>query len=145
MLIALGNGLGGFAAGRLADDWPARRLLVALPAASAVALFGLIAVSGATATIACLALVGFCYGAMIAAYPVATVAYVGVALSARAYGRVFTAWGLAGLGAPWLAGVVFDASGGYAPALVMAGVAALASVALAASLPAPDQPAPDQK
>ena len=138
MLIALGSGLGGFAAGRLGDDWPARRLLVVLPAASAVALFGLIAVSGATATIACLALVGFFYGAMIAAYPVATVAYVGVELSARAYGRVFTAWGVAGLGAPWLAGVVFDASGGYTPALVLAGVAALASVALAASLPEPD-------
>ena len=138
MLIALGNGLGGFAVGRLADAWPARRLLAVLPVASAVALFALIAVSGATATIVCLALLGFFYGAMIAAYPVATVAYVGVVLSARAYGRVFTAWGLAGLGAPWLAGVVFDASGGYTPALVLAGVAARASAALAASLPNSD-------
>ena len=139
MVIALGNGLGSFAAGRVSDTWPARRLLVSLPAASVAALIGLIAVSGVTATIICLALVGFFYGATKAAYPVATMAYVGVSLSARACGRIFIAWGLAGLGAPWLAGVVFDTNGSYTPALILAAVAALASVALAASLPAPER------
>ena len=102
-------------------------------------MIGLIAVSGVTATIICLALVGFFYGATKAAYPVATMAYVGVSLSARACGRIFIAWGLAGLGAPWLAGVVFDTNGSYTPALILAAVAALASVALAASLPAPER------
>jgi hypothetical protein len=51
------------------------------------------------------------------------------------YGLVFTAWGLAGLGAPWLAGVLFDAGGGYGPALIIAAGAALASALAVGLLP----------
>jgi len=52
----------------------------------------------------------------------------------RAYGRVFTAWGLAGLLAPWTAGRIFDVSGGYDAAMLVAAAVALISVACAATL-----------
>jgi OFA family oxalate/formate antiporter-like MFS transporter len=65
--------------------------------------------------------------------------YVGVMAAARVYGLVFTAWGLAGLVRPWLAGYFFDVSGSYSMALWLAALAALAgmlSMAVALLLPA---------
>merc|ERR1711871_1290401 len=55
---------------------------------------------------------------------------VGADLFARAYGVIFLAWGLAGLTAPWLAGLLFDFSGGYDAALLLG----LASAATAAAV-----------
>ena len=52
---------------------------------------------------------------------------------ARAFGRVFTAWGVAGLVAPSLAGLLYDWSGNYRAAIFMALGAALAGLMLASS------------
>lgn len=136
-LIAVGNALGGFAAGALADRFSIRLLLVALPLVSAAALVGLAAAGQPTAAIFCLAIIGFCYGAIIALYPVATTHYVGLGEPAKAYGRVFTAWGLAGLLGPWVAGLLFDLGGGYGPAALAAGAAAVMSAGAALLLPEP--------
>ena len=135
IVIALGNALGGFLAGRLADLWSMRVLLAGLPLISAAALGLLAAVEGAAAAIGALALVGFAYGAIIAVFPVVTARYFEMTLYAKAYGRIFTAWGLAGLGAPWLAGRLYDLSGGYTVALLLAAVAALGAALLALLLP----------
>ncbi len=136
MVIAVGNALGGFVAGALADRWPVRRLLVLLPLVSAAALLALTLSAGPAAAIAGLGVIGFAYGAVIAVYPVAVAAYVGIDLAAKAYGRVFIAWGLAGLAAPWLAGLLFDARGDYALSLLLAAGAGLLSASVAAILPA---------
>ncbi len=136
MVIAIGNAVGGFVAGALADRFPVRRLLVLLPLVSAAALLALAFSAGPAAAIAGLGVIGFAYGAVIAVYPVAVAAYVGIDLAAKAYGRVFIAWGLAGLAAPWLAGLLFDARGDYGLALLLAAGAGLLSAAVAAILPA---------
>jgi OFA family oxalate/formate antiporter-like MFS transporter len=78
--------------------------------------------------------VGGAYGAIIVAYPVAIVDGFGSARSASVYGRVFTAWGVAGLSGPWLAGLLFDMSGGYDTAIQMAIGIALLSVLIAFKL-----------
>ena len=73
---------------------------------------------------------GFTYGAIIAIYPVAVLHLVAQQVSARAYGYVFTAWGLAGLLGPWIAGVLFDERQSYTHALVLAsGTSALSVIA----------------
>ena len=97
-----------------------------------VALLLLNPVAGGFAVISLLALIGFSYGAIIAVYPVAISNYFGEA-GPRVYGQVFTAWGFAGLVAPWTAGLIFDGSDGYAPALVVAAVIAGLSALAAAT------------
>jgi OFA family oxalate/formate antiporter-like MFS transporter len=78
-----------------------------------------------------LAIAGFAYGAIIAIYPVAIAACFGED-GARAYGRVFIAWGVAGLLAPWCAGVIYDARGEYDLAMLIAALVALLSAVSAA-------------
>jgi len=138
MLIALGNAVGGICAGLLADRVAARSLILGLPLLSGAALLTLAADLAPGQVIATLVVIGFAYGAIIAVYPVVTVAYFGLAQSARAYGRIFTAWGVAGLAGPFLAGVVYDGSGSYGKAALIA--AGLAGVSAAAIVFLPRQP-----
>ena len=77
-------------------------------------------------------LVGFSYGSIIAIYPVAIADRFG-RHGPQAYGRVFLAWGIAGLVAPWSAGYIFDCFAGYQPALLIAAAVALLSAICAAA------------
>ncbi len=124
--IGIGSASGGFFAGWLVDRWPLRRLLVGLPLLAAVALVSISLSSAAETVVALLSLVGFSYGAVIAVYPVAIAAGFGES-GPKAYGQVFTAWGFAGLVAPWSAGLLFDWRGGYDLALLAAAALALLS------------------
>jgi OFA family oxalate/formate antiporter-like MFS transporter len=129
--IGIGSALGGFAAGWMLGRWPMRGLLVGLPMLSTLGLLSIALVSGATEVVLLLSLVGFSYGAVIAVYPVAIAERFGE-YGPWAYGRVFTAWGLAGLLAPWMAGLIYDLRGGYDTAmLIAAGIAVLSAVCAA--------------
>ena len=134
-LIGFGNALGGFVAGFIADRCSPRWLLVILALISAAALVMLAYAIGPALALASLATIGFAYGATIAIYPYAVSHYCGVLQAPRIYGRVFTAWGIAGLLSPSLAGIVFDSVGGYKPALFAAATAAIGSAIVAGRLP----------
>jgi OFA family oxalate/formate antiporter-like MFS transporter len=130
MIIGIGSALGGFVAGWLVDRWSATRFLVGLPLLSAAALLCVGVTSSALATLSLLAIVGFSYGAIIAIYPVAISDTYGES-GPRAYGRIFIAWGFAGLLAPWSAGLIYDLHGNYHLAMVIAAVVALLSAVFA--------------
>ena len=132
MMIGVGSALGGFLAGWMIDRWPVTRFLVGLPLLASAALLLIGPLNGSFAVIALLSVVGFSYGSIIAVYPVVISNYFDAA-GPRVYGQVFTAWGFAGLVAPWTAGLIFDWFDGYAPALVVAAIIAGLS-ALAAAL-----------
>jgi OFA family oxalate/formate antiporter-like MFS transporter len=134
-LIAAGNALGRLAGGWLADLVDPRLLLVAAGVAEGVALLVSAAVPAVPVALAALTIVGLGYGAMSSLYPVATGQLFGARNLARVYGRVFTAWGIAGLFAPLLAAALFDLTGGYRISLVLAGGAALGAAAVALLLP----------
>jgi OFA family oxalate/formate antiporter-like MFS transporter len=131
MVIAFGNMLGGLAAGVLSDRIRLSTLLTLLPLISALVLTISAASSNALLLLISLILVGFCYGSIIAVYPVAVIKLFGEASSSRIYGRVFTAWGLAGLLGPWLAGLLYDITGGYTLAMLAAATSSALSVLVA--------------
>jgi OFA family oxalate/formate antiporter-like MFS transporter len=130
-IVAVGN-VAGSLIGGLAGERLGARAALALPLGlTAVALGLLLAVPAAG-----LALIGLCglaYGWLIAAIPVVIRQSLGPAAFAAAFGRVFTAWGVAGLVAPSLAGLLYDWSGNYRAAIFMALGAALAGLMLASS------------
>jgi OFA family oxalate/formate antiporter-like MFS transporter len=129
-LVVFANMAGGLLAGWSADQMSVNRLLKGLPLLSAVALLLLAVVQGTYVLLAGLALVGLAYGALIALFPVAVYERFGAAASARIYGRIFTAWGIAGLSAPWLAGMLYDRFGNYTAAMLVAGLISLLSAGL---------------
>jgi OFA family oxalate/formate antiporter-like MFS transporter len=126
--IAMFNLMGSLVAGRLADRLPLGGLLASLTLLTTVALAGLAVFGKTFGVLGGLGLVGFAYGGTIAAYPAAIAKRYGIHHGARVYGRVFTAWGCAGLVGPWFAGLLFDWGGDYRAALLTAAAVGLMSV-----------------
>ena len=130
-LLAAGN-----LAGRLGAGWWSDRVgrlpaLAAALAATAVGVVGLAVASTPAVVLTGLLVVGLAYGATCALVPAATADRVGARAFPAVYGRVFTAWGCAGLLAPLLGGRVADAGGPPVGLLLLAVPLALAAVALA--------------
>ena len=129
--LTVANAGGGAVIAILLGRFNQWRLLVLLPLASCGALISLAAGSGVATTIISLTIVGATYGAIIAVYPFAVFELAGPLAYPAAYGRVFTAWGFAGLAGPFLAGAIFDIQGSYRIALVVAALASVAGALLA--------------
>lgn len=128
-LVAIGNGIGRLAGGLLCDWLPPRRFLTLLLLVAALCLFMLLIWSSVAAAMLALTIVGIGYGSVAGAYPVIVSKIYGLVHVSRAYGRVFTAWGLAALAGPYVGGLLFDWAGGYDLAIaVAAGAALLASL-----------------
>lgn len=134
MVIAAFNLLGSLIGGRLVDKVRPEGLLAVLAVITTCALISLVVFGRLGGLLISLSVIGFAYGGTIAAYPAAIAKLFGVKDSARIYGRVFTAWGCAGLLGPWFAGFLFDISKDYQLALLIAAafglVSALAMVLL---------------
>ena len=111
-----------------------QRLLVVLPAATAVALMlGGLALGGGdgTVAVAMVAIVALSYGAVIALYPAVVHDRFGVDGYPSAYGRIFTAWGTAGLVGPMGAGLLFETNNTYHVPILLAALAAAGSAVIA--------------
>ncbi len=108
-----------------------RRLAVGLPVATSVLASAGAMVATAPVTATVVPGVALAYGSIIALYPAIVRDRYGPDGYPAAYGRVFTAWGVAGLVGPLGAGTLFDATGGYRLPLLLASVAAAASALVA--------------
>lgn len=127
-LIAGFSLAGSLLGGWLADAMSPKLLLTGLAVSASGILLALAVSEPGLQVLAGLGCIGFCYGAIISIYPSLIAKRYGMANSPRIYGRVFTAWGAAGLAGPWLAGALFDAAGNYSIALATAGVLSLVSM-----------------
>lgn len=122
VLVAVGNVVGGLCVGLVANGKRHNLLLklYSVLSLASVALVLLPATLGEVFTLLGLFLVGLGYGAIIALYPVVIADVFGKLASPRIYGQVFTAWGIAGLLAPWVSGLLFDSFGNYSASLLLA-------------------------
>jgi OFA family oxalate/formate antiporter-like MFS transporter len=127
-LLAACNLLGSLVGGRAADRFSARTSLTVIPVMTFLSLLALSIYGGANSVLVCIGAIGFAYGATIAVYPSVIAKTVGPEASAMVYGRVFTAWGAAGLAGPWLAGALFDWKGTYFVAFLVAAFMAAISI-----------------
>lgn len=134
-LITAANGVGRLGAGLATDYVRPRKVLLAGQILAAFSLAILAFFGSSPLVYVVLALIGLAYGSIASGYPAATLQYYGPALLGRMYGRLFTAWGAAGLTAPVIAGLLFDWSGSYTSALGVAAALAVASVVAIWSIP----------
>jgi len=134
-MIAMGNALGRITSGAIADRLGPRAVLLLAALVLGLAT-GVMALEIGTATsVFALAVVGLSYGLMATGYPVAVHRFYGAERFGSIYGRVFTAWGIAGLIAPFAAGWLFDRTGSYHLALQLATVSAVLSALIALLFP----------
>ncbi len=125
-LIGVGSVTGSYAAGIGADAVPLRSLLIGVCGLEIVAMALLAIGSSPWNAVMALGIVGFTYGAAIVLYP-ALIAALFATSSNLVFGIVFSAWGVAGILGPMLAGMIADEMGGYGQALSMAALVALAA------------------
>ena len=135
VLMSLGGGISGLLAGHIADKFGCKNPMCILVAASAISLFLLAIYGSAMISLVLMICIATFYGAFIAIFPTLIASLVGKDDSARIYGKVFTAWGFAGLCAPFLAGWFYEQSQSYTLALLIAGGFALISTVLIFCLP----------
>ncbi len=134
VLIALGSGAGRLAGGWMTDAITAPWVIAAAQLAGAVALLAVVLDPTTSTALVTLFMVGGAYGALVGAFPPAIGDIYGVERAAAVYGRVFTAWAVAGLGGSYLGGVLFDLTGTYTIALALAAASAALSALFALAL-----------
>jgi MFS family permease len=128
------------AAARLLGGWLTDRFPVPLvaTAAQALALFGAVALTlmpSPKVAILTLGLIGFGYGLISGVTFAAVASYWPKLEFGRIAGRIYIAWCLAATVLPVLAGYLYDLTGTYQMAVVVAGGANLLAVLVALTLP----------
>ena len=104
-------------------------------------LAGLFGAAGLTAwptpavSVAALLAIGMSYGIMSGATAAAIASYWPKVLFGRVAARVYIAWCLAAVSLPIVAARIYDLTGGYASAIIVAGACNLAAALVALSLP----------
>ena len=134
-LMSFGSGVAGVYAGWLSDRFGCKRPLVVILIINSIALFSLTNFININLTLILMILVASLYGAVIAIYPTLVNNIFGPDNSAWAYGRIFTAWGFAGLASPFLAGWLFDQSNQYNSSLLVAFILSILSAIIISRIP----------
>jgi len=117
-LMSLGSGIASVCSGWLVDRFGCKRPLVVILIINSFAILGLSIMTSIDLLFIMLILIASLYGAIIAIYPTLINHLVGQDLSALVYGKVFTAWGAAGLASPALAGWLFEINNNYDVAIL---------------------------
>jgi len=132
--VALGNTLGRLSVGGFNYAFkPVNTALLAVSVAATGLITTYMAVSPSLVVVG-LIIVASGYGAVASTIPALVGAIYGKDNFARVFSYVFSAWGVAGLIAPWLAGAIHDRTGGFQMAILLALLATIGSVITLLSL-----------
>jgi len=121
-LLAIGNAGGRITAGVLSDRIGRTMTMLIVFTLQALLMFTFRFQGHLGSLVAYSMLVGFSYGACLSLFPSATKDYFGIKNFGVNYGLVFTAWGAGGLILPILSGRIFDATGSFNSAYLVAGL-----------------------
>ena len=134
------NGIGRIAWGSISDLIGRRNaimLMAVLQGLTMLSIYhGFVSIGSALGLIIGAALIGFNFGGNFALFPAATADYFGNKSVGTNYGWVFSAYGIAGIAGPQIAGYFKDAAGVSAypihwmPAFIIAGVVCFAGAAI---------------
>ncbi len=130
---AVGNASGRILSGWMSDTLGRLNVLRLMIAISMVSMPILYATGGSVGMLYVMVfIVYWCYGTQLSVNAAATADFFGAKNAGMNYGMLFTAWGVAGIIGPRIAGVLFDKYKNYQMAFYTAAV--LAAVALVAEL-----------
>jgi hypothetical protein len=104
------------------------RALALLNVLLVAALLPLIAAAPIPVALASVAIVGGALGGVASATPMIIGTFYGVARIGSIYGKLNIAYGLGGRLAPWIAGILYVRTGGYAPAMYLALATAIVGI-----------------
>ena len=138
IVINIGNAGGRIVSGWLAEHIAPPRVAAASHLSAAAGFALILTAPGPTTAVVALGLQGLAYGLASGGYPAAIGIYFGLARYGRYLGFLITAWGVAGLTGPWLAGRLYDLSGGYEASETIGLVVVLAALALTFAIPRPN-------
>ena len=129
--MALLNGLGRLVHGSISDKL-GRKNTVILMFCEYLVAFLLLLPNADTFTkwLVGICIVGFAYGGYLALMPSITADYFGTKSLGTNYGYLFTAWGIAGVGGPFMIDAIKSATGAFTNAMYYISVACVAGIVL---------------
>ena len=137
-VLALFNGAGRIVWGMASDKIGRKNAMTLMFLLQGVMMLALIQMGSTEMTLSIAAAwVGFNFGGNLALFPTTTADFFGTKNVGINYGLMFTAYGVAGIAGPVLAGNVFDMTGSYLWAFIPAGVACLIAAGISLGLKAP--------
>ena len=139
--VAMAATIGRLCGGALADILPVKLTIVGAHLLGAGAMGALLLFPSAGMAVTAMSLACFGYGLLSGSYAASLARYFGPGLFGRMSGRLYTAWGLAGIVGPWVAGTAFDRTGAYTAAIGIAAAAMAAGAFLSLALPPAPVPA----
>jgi OFA family oxalate/formate antiporter-like MFS transporter len=129
--MALLNGLGRLVHGSISDKIGRKNTVILMFCEYLVAFLILLPNSDTfTKWLVGICIVGFSYGGYLALMPSITADYFGTKSLGHNYGYLFTAWGVAGVGGPFMIDAIKTATGAYTNAMYAISAAAVVGIVL---------------
>lgn len=128
VLGAVGNAGGRIFSGWLSDAMGRLQTLRLMILISTVAMFALGSSTNIGIIYVVLFVIYYCYGTLLSVFPSTTADFFGTKNLGINYGWVFTAWGVAGIVGPMIAGYMFKTYKSYTGAFYTAGILAVISL-----------------
>lgn len=137
-VLALFNGAGRIVWGAVSDKIGRKNTMTLMFLLQGMMMFALIKMASTELTLSIAAAwIGFNFGGNLALFPSTTADFFGTKNVGINYGLMFTAYGVAGIAGPILAGGVFDMTGSYMWAFIPSGVACLVAAVISLGLKPP--------
>jgi OFA family oxalate/formate antiporter-like MFS transporter len=129
--MALLNGLGRLVHGSISDKLGRKNTVILMFAEYLVAFLLLLPNSDTfTKWLVGICIVGFSYGGYLALMPSITADYFGTKSLGTNYGYLFTAWGVAGVGGPYMIDAIKATTGAFTNAMYLISAACVAGIVL---------------